>query len=457
MLNLGLKLPRIDEQGLWFDEASVLRQVQGTFDIARNLASDASAPLYGLVLYGWRLLFGPSLEAARALSVLLSSATAASLFFFGRRFLEARTGLIAALLFTASRTQMYYGHEARAYALVGLLCVASYYVYLRLLDEPTVRWATGLAVLSAALVYTHYVAVFIPATQVVATLWLVHPRSRALRVFLTSQAVAALLFAPLAYHLLSAEDPLPMAGWIRPPVLGDVLYVLSAFAGGPVLVALYAAVLSGAAALTRSGAMHANRDRVVLLALWLTVPLVLDFAFSFVVPSFLYRYLLYASLALFLLTAYALTHLPVPDPARAGLVVTFLAISLWGAASDPILRPDWRGAADLARAQRQNGGLTVVTPPFQLLPFAYHYAPEAFAQPDAMVARLREQGVGALPTLSGVATAAQSGGTGELVLVAQEGQIPAGFGEEMVRAGFQLEHGRDLVGVQVRVYRAGPD
>lgn len=448
---LLLKLPRIPEQGLWFDEAITLSHVQGSLDLTRSFESDASAPLYGIVLHAWSALFGPSIGAARTLSALFSALTAPGLLYFGRRFLDARAGLFAALLFTLSRTQLYYGHEARAYSLVGLLCVASFYAFLALLEEPTRKRVAAAAVASAALVYAHYVAVFALCAQLLAALCLVHVRSRPMRAYVVSQVIAAALFAPCAIYLSTRETPLPMAGWIPGPTPGDILYVLSAFAGGPVLVGLYTAVLAGGAALARLGTVRFDPDRVTTLGLWLFAPLVLDYAFSFVVPSFLYRYLLYASLGLVLLTGYVLTRLPLPETGRWLALAVIVVPSVWGMASDPILRPDWRDAASIARRTSEAGGLTIVTPPYQLLPFSYHFDRAAFSRPDEIASTLSEQGVYALPTLGGVADAVR-GRSERVAIVAEAGHLPTDLDERMRRGGFSTVRSKELTGVDVRIY-----
>lgn len=455
VFNLGLKLPLVGQQGLWFDEAVSLSQIQGTYDLTKNLESDASAPLYVLLLYGWSGLFGASLESARILAALFSSLTAPALFWFGRRFLDARAGFFTALLFTLSRTQLYYGHEARAYALVGLLCVLSFYVFLELLEDPTWRRAVAAAVLSAALVYAHYVAVFALVAQLVASLWLVHIRSRAMRLYVFSQIGAALMFAPCAGFLLLSDSALPMRGWIPSPTPGDVLYVLSAFTGGALGVGVYAVVLGAAFGFSRIGSIRLDRNRLVVLLLWLLLPLASDYVVSFVIPSFLYRYLLYASLSLFLLTAYCASRLPVPEIARWGAIGLLLLPSAVSALNDPILRPDWRGAAEAARSEREDGTLTLVTPPFQLLPFAYHYAPDAFAQQDTMVEGLRALGVHALPTLAGVPEAVQ-GKTDRLIVIAEAGQLPVDFERSMRDAGYRVVRSQELTKVDVRVFRRPP-
>ncbi len=450
-VNLLLKLPRIPAQGLWFEEAETLSRIQGPLELMRGFEPHASAPLYELVLHACTAAFGPSIGTARTLSVVFSALTAPALLYFGRRFLDTRTGVFAALLFTLSRTQLFYGHEAAAYALVGLLCIASFHTFLALLEEPTPRRIVIGAIAAAALVYAHYAAVFALFAQLMTALCLVHVRSRPMRAYLLSGALTAAFLTPAGIHLALRDAPLPTTAWIPTPSPGDVLYVLCDFVGGPILVGLFAAVLAGGFALVRLRAIRLDTDRTIMLGFWFAAPLVLDYACSFAVPSFLSRYLLYASLGLLLLTAYVLTRLPIPEIGRWIALGLILVPSAWSMASDPIVRPDWRRAASIARRTSDAGGLTILTPPHQLLPFSYHFDRSAFSRPDDVAGTLAEQRVHARPTLGGVVDAVQ-GRADRVVLVAEAGHLPVDIDQQMNRGGFSTVRSKQLTGIDVRIY-----
>jgi hypothetical protein len=272
-----------------------------------------------------------------------------------------------------------------------------------------------------------------------------------MRAYVVSQTIAAALFAPCAAYLLTSW-PLPMAGWIRPPVPGDVLYVLEAFAGGPLLLGSLVVLAGAAVASVARSSSRIERDRVTVLLLWAAAPLALDYAFSFVVPSFLYRYLLYASLGLFLVAAHGLARLPVGDAVRWTCLVALLVPGAWSVRADPILRPDWRGAARIALEERADGAITIVTPPYQILPFSYHYARDAFADHGRLAEALRAQGVHALPSLDGVARA--TGGRSARVVIVAAADAPGAkdVDAQMSAEAYRVVRTEELTGVRVRVF-----
>ena len=94
--------------------------------------------------------------------------------------LGRRAALVAAALTALSPFMIYYSGEARAYALMMLLLVASTLSMLLALDTGRARWWVLYAACSCAAFYTHYTAAFILATQFVWLVW-AHPRGSARR------------------------------------------------------------------------------------------------------------------------------------------------------------------------------------------------------------------------------------------------------------------------------------
>ena len=396
-LNLALVLPRVGAQSIWFDEAVTLSNAQQPFDVARYMAADATPPLYPLLVHLWMRVFGVTIENARALSVLASAASVVLLFELGRRFFNARAGLFAALLLSCSRCQLFFAVEARPYAVVMLLCIASFYVLLALLEQPTRTRVVLLGLLDAALLYTHYVTVFALLAQGVAAL-LVLRRSRAtFLAFVASQAIAGVLVLPLALYVATLW-PLPMAGWLAKPTWRSFPVELAELVGSDLLLALESIlVLGGAAVIARQGAA-ARPDwmRLKILALWALAPL--------------------------LAAAICSTRHPASScwsarsqrgcrwrALRTLLVIALCALSLSLAYRDPLTRPAWRDAAAQVRDELRGDGVVVVVPAYQLLPFAYHLAPQHFAEPAHLPELLAGDRVFGVAHLADVARFAATG------------------------------------------------
>ncbi|MFN8600750.1 MAG: glycosyltransferase family 39 protein [Candidatus Binatia bacterium] len=407
--SLALVLPLLGRQSIWFDEAVTMSNVQLPYDLGRYLRADATPPLYPLLVHAWLQLFGTSLVAARALSVLASAASVVALFQLGRRFLDARTGLLAALLLLTSRCQIFFAHEARPYALVLLLAIASFHVLLLLLERVTWQRLVLLCLLDAALLYTHYVAAFALCAQTLAAL---PSRGRSPRAFLqilAAQLCAVALILPLALFIWTTLWPLPMAGWLPAPTWRGIPNELAKLTGSGLVLTLEAALVLAAAITAwlqragRTGAHACAAPRTVaVLALWSVVPLVAAFAVSAIEPVFLGRYLLYVTPGWYLLVALAATRLPVGRGLGTALIGALCALSLAGAWRSPLERADWRTTADRVRAATTDGALAVIVPAHEMLPFAWHFSPESFRDLDHLAPRLRDLGVVGVQRLADV-------------------------------------------------------
>lgn len=459
--NLALVLPLVGAQSIWFDEAVTMRNAQQPFDLALYMSADATPPLYPWLVHHWMRVFGVSLEVARTLSVLASALTAVLLFRLGRRFVGERAGLYAALLFTFSRFQIFFAHEARPYAVVGLLCVASFHVLLALLESPTRRRAALLALLDAALLYTHYVAVFALVAQAVAVLWVARRERSVLLTFVASQAAAALLFLPCVLRV-AALWPLPMAGWLAPPTARGFVVELAKLVGDGTLLALEVVLVAGGLAWiarTTPRAMPPLEPRVLRVLLsWSVVPLVAAWLVSNLEPMFLARYLLYTAAGIFLLVGAVASRLPIAAPVRDLVVAGLCALSLLHALAQPIVRQDWRAAAALVASATRAGALGVIVPAHQMLPFAYHAAPDAFRDPEHLVARVGAGGVVGVPRPDDVPGLALGGRPVVVVMTEATAAGAAALEPRLDAAGYDLAAEQRPPGLVVRSFtprRAG--
>jgi uncharacterized membrane protein len=146
---------------LWLDEAlsvNIARLPLG--DIPDALRHDGHPPLYYLALHGWMELFGEGDAAVRALSGLFGLGLFPLMWVAGRR-LAGRAGAWAAVLVLAlSPYAIRYSTETRMYSLVMLLGLAAWLLAWDALRAPTLLRLAGLALLAAALLWTHYWAMW---------------------------------------------------------------------------------------------------------------------------------------------------------------------------------------------------------------------------------------------------------------------------------------------------------
>ena len=156
------------------------------------------APLF---FYLWSGLFGAGIVAVRVLSALAGTAMIVLLALLAREIWPgtprtARTaGLIAALCAALSPVHLFQAQEARMYAFVALFAALSGLSLLRAVRTGQRRWwAVNLAA-NAALVWSHYFAVFLWPVQ---ALWLLFAPGVRWRTRLLWLAAQALLLVPVA-------------------------------------------------------------------------------------------------------------------------------------------------------------------------------------------------------------------------------------------------------------------
>ncbi|MEW6273318.1 MAG: glycosyltransferase family 39 protein [Thermodesulfobacteriota bacterium] len=450
--NLLLKIPAASADGIWLDEAVSLHVAQAPVSLATLAAAEPTPPLYYLLLCGWLRVFGFSLESARLLSVLLSSATAVLLLDLGRRHLDGETALVAAALFTSSKLQLHYAHEARCYALVGLLCVASFDVFLALVARPTRRKALALGLLNAALLYTHYVAVFALVAQLASAAVLARERRAFVGCYVASQGFAALLFTPWLVGL--ARDGISQKDWIGPPTLARARFVVKRFAGSSTLLTLWAAV-AAAAVLGRRlrPAVPVDPAKIATLALWAFAPVLLAYGASFVRQTLLDRYVLYASLGLYLLLGYVVSLAPVSRASRALLAAALVGLSLWTTLAHPHRRHDWRTAVAVVREERALGATPVVAPDWHLRPLAWYLDRAAFR--DHARTRERLEAAGVVPAEDVRALRLEP--RRHVLVLGPDGAIGADAAQAWLEAqGFATIRRRELRGLTVLVVEPRP-
>ncbi|MGC9521872.1 MAG: glycosyltransferase family 39 protein [Anaerolineae bacterium] len=122
-----LRTVTLDWQSFWIDEVQAFYFIDQPFlETARMIIGpEENGPLYFLLLWGWRRLTGPSDFAIRYLSDLLSVLTVATTWALARTWFGRRVAALTALLLAISPFAIWFGQEAKMYALHMLLASAT--------------------------------------------------------------------------------------------------------------------------------------------------------------------------------------------------------------------------------------------------------------------------------------------------------------------------------------------
>lgn len=253
LLAISVALRFVQTSPLWLDEAQTVaianHSLGGVFSALRI---DGSPPLFYLLLHFWIAGFGDSTFAVRALPGLISVACLPVTLLAARRLgLPRDLAWVAMLLVATNPFAIAYATETRMYSLVLLLAVLAVVAYERVWRVGR-SWHVGLAALvTAALLLTHYWSLFFYAVGGLLALVLTLRGSRPARRALVAVVLAAVPFAPWVPTFLFQMQHTG-APWGTPPGIDTVVLLPLSWSGA----GLSGKLLAGATYL------------LVLLALW---------------------------------------------------------------------------------------------------------------------------------------------------------------------------------------------
>ena len=385
LTGLLLRRYQLAGDGLWFDEADLVERAR--LPLADLLAAfgrpGENGPLYTLLLAAWLRVAGDGELAARLPSVLAGALAVPALALLGRALGGWRVGLLAAGLLAVSPYAVWYGQDAKMYALLTLLVPVSWWLLLLALRQNQRRWWLAYAVVTLASFGIHVSAVLVWASQIVVVL--LHWRSLgpARRPWLV---VTGLLLLPellvglwRARYLVSDD----LLGSWQPSVgPSEMLLALGVrfsvnradpttetwglwvFAG---LAALGLVVWARGWAGRPGGPVATPLQPGLTLAAAAAVPLLLFCLITLRVPLFQDRYLIVVLPIYLLLVAGALAWL-IRRPWPLGLLGLAAVLALnWVPLRDVVYsaetpREDWIGAYRYIDAHAREGDIVIVHP-----------------------------------------------------------------------------------------------
>jgi mannosyltransferase len=198
-VGFGVAARFVAYSNLWLDEAltvNISRLPLG--DIPDALRHDGSPPLYYVILHFWMDLFGSSTVTVRALSGLFSVACLPLAWRVGLR-LGGRTAATAVLVLLAlSPFAVQYATEARMYSLGMFLVLAGGLALANLYERRSPALSAAVALLTGALLLTHYYALYTVAAAGALLLWMAWrgEERAAARRCLAAMVAGGLLFLP---------------------------------------------------------------------------------------------------------------------------------------------------------------------------------------------------------------------------------------------------------------------
>ncbi len=379
-----MRLAALDAKPLWLDEAFSLWLASHPSPALLSwlVRIDQHPPLYYLLLRGWVALAGDSALAVRLLSAFASIATLPIFYALTHRLTQNRTiALIALALLTVSPFHIHYAQEARMYALLTLLVVATIAGGRRHQIPPS-------PFLQAAAMLTHNVAaVFLPLVLNVTAfvLWRSQRPAFPVRRWLVGQGIALLLWLPWAWPFVIQSAGVDRRFWLKPPTLADVWTALQTFvfdflpAAFP-LADLWLIIYIG---LVVWGAWQLRRQPLwPLLLLWLGLPVVGLLLISLRRPLFHPPSLLWMSPPFLIWLAAGLGWLYKRQRGLAGVLLAGLlllnSVALRGYYAD-FHKEAWDEAAAYVAAHARADDLLLFNATWVQIPFDYYFRESGLA------------------------------------------------------------------------------
>ncbi|MDQ6804509.1 MAG: glycosyltransferase family 39 protein [Actinomycetota bacterium] len=381
----------ITTRSLWLDEAaSVAIASQHGVALWHAMEHDGGNMLaYYALLHGVIGLFGDSTLVIRFASALATAATVGIVAFLARTLFDRRVAFAAGLLTAVSLTLVYWGQDARSYALMMAFVVASYLSFVALVDAghgrseagaPPARWAWLAYVVTTVLAaYMSFEAVLIVPAQLLSLVWL---RGRPLRSVISAVAVAGACCLPLL--VLAERRGSSQLFWVPKPNFTQLHQMLEALLSAGLQpnfhltgTATALLLLTGVLVLGCIGAIARVRRATwpqMLVLSWLLVPVALSLLESVLVqPITLSRAALVSLPAASLLLAWGAMDRRVPrllGVTSVGVILMLRALQLtpsYGASPE-----NWHAATAHVLAAARPGDCIAFFPSDGRQAFSYY-------------------------------------------------------------------------------------
>lgn len=382
LLAFSLRIFRLGAQGFWFDEAysHFIAHMPLSEGLEAMVVDGVHPPLFNLI-QKVALFLGESETAFRIPSVIFGVLAVVLIYLFVKQWFGERVALFAGLLLAISPFHLWYSQEARAYAMLAALALATMLVYERMLEDGNAWFRTLFVILSGLAYLTHYFALMLPLIQFAHLILNLRKRWRLLRIWTLLQFVAAIPLAIWIGVLAQDGERSFGIGWIPEPQLADLIYTLINFSVGYIqpLTVIQWLGFGVFLLLTMLGLRNVrlNAEKRSFLLLWAFLPMMVTFLLSLRQPTYVDRFFILSLPAWLLLAGLGLDFLGGWRSVAACVVVT--AICVVGMVHfnfGPSQQKEaWREAAMYIEQANQEE-VIVVRVLQSIVPLSYYYGSE---------------------------------------------------------------------------------
>jgi len=388
----------ITKGDIWADEATTIYYSQHSIsDTIKWCIEDVHPPLYNIILNVWMKVFGISEIAGKSLSLLFGVACVLMIFLVGKELCNEKVGFYSAIFLTFSTFNIFYSIETRGYSLLCLLTLFSFFFYIKYLrctENKKIGYILGYLISSSLLLYTHPFSPFIILTQnlhfIIVKLY--RKRLKDIKNWLVIQFILLLSFLPwIPIFLNQIKTAAMKAIWISKPTLfglnqSSVEYTLIRFAGDKLLLVVFLALIIiflFKIMLQKKTKKQTNLfENATLLLLWFVFPIFASCLYSlYFPPIFVMRYVIFSSLAFYILVALAISNLfkTKYQVIAVSLILLYSIFVIANFNSAFIIKEEWKHVSQDLKGYVKEGDIVVVD---NTIPFIYYYQPDCFALQD---------------------------------------------------------------------------
>ncbi|RLD50036.1 MAG: hypothetical protein DRJ05_20175 [Bacteroidetes bacterium] len=307
-----------------------------------------------------------------------------------KKHFDIKIAVAAVAIFTLSNWQFYYAHEVRSYTLVSMLIVMSFYSFFNYLDgykKPHLL----LYILSATILfYTHLTSVLIVVVQGAISLFYIRKNLKNIIVLWVSMVVpiALLSFWLLNNNWLGNRETV----WLPAPNFESLVNMFSQYFNGRYI--FYSFLVLTLVYIVKSFLKKEFDKKFWGMFLWGTIPIIIIFFASiYYNPRFTYRYMLYATIGLYISLAYLIFSVIKNNYLAFGLLIIILVVQAFNFDIKQKNGGDWRGAVNYYSSVKDDNSVTIISAEYLYVAFTYYYDKGIFMDYGNMRENLKKDNI----------------------------------------------------------------
>jgi len=399
LIGLILRLYDLHKESLWLDEiyGGILSAKQSiAFLLNPNI--DVAVNTYHIILHYWMQIFGQSEFSVRFPALIFGVLSIFMIYKVGKITFNQEIGLLSALILAISPFQVHYSQEARSYSLLMLLSLVSIYYFVKFMRSNNKK-DIGIYIVSTLMgIYTHYFIFFLLIFQNIYFFIYNNKNKKLVKDWLISQctiAIVFLLYNPYFFkhilyvmnggflHLIPYFSLFSIIKTFYVFILDfsfiNADYCIPCFYVNPLIIFLIGVVFL---LLTFLGIKNLfvykknfkeliyKNKKLVFLISYLTMPILILYTVSFIIPLFQVRYVIYSSAPLYILVSRGMSELKKRAKLPFIVLLIFLFSFVLVGYYNDVTKEQWRETSDYINKNSKENDAIIF--PYSTFVFEYY-------------------------------------------------------------------------------------